>query len=151
MRLPKLDSSKEVRRAHSNGVLIPADPKTEQPPNAWSFGGWPGKVAEGVGLMACGHLCESGERSLTGFQFPPMAERAHSNGVLIPADPKTEQPPSASRFGGCSRKMAEGVGFEPTVTLLPRSISSRVPSTGLSHPSLGGSTGENSPGSGWGI
>jgi hypothetical protein len=32
--------------------------------------------------------------------------------------------------------MAEGVGFEPTVTFLPRSISSRVPSTGLSHPSL---------------
>ena len=30
----------------------------------------------------------------------------------------------------------EGVGFEPTVTFLPRSISSRVPSTGLSHPSL---------------
>jgi hypothetical protein len=30
---------------------------------------------------------------------------------------------------------AEGVGFEPTVTFLPRSISSRVPSTGLSHPS----------------
>ena len=32
-------------------------------------------------------------------------------------------------------KLAEGVGFEPTVTSLPRSISSRVPSTGLSHPS----------------
>ena len=32
--------------------------------------------------------------------------------------------------------VAEGVGFEPTVTFLPRSISSRVPSTGLSHPSL---------------
>jgi hypothetical protein len=32
--------------------------------------------------------------------------------------------------------MAEGVGFEPTVTFLPRSISSRVPSTGLSHPSF---------------
>jgi hypothetical protein len=32
--------------------------------------------------------------------------------------------------------LAEGVGFEPTVTSLPRSISSRVPSTGLSHPSL---------------
>ncbi len=31
---------------------------------------------------------------------------------------------------------SEGVGFEPTVTFLPRSISSRVPSTGLSHPSL---------------
>jgi hypothetical protein len=31
--------------------------------------------------------------------------------------------------------LAEGVGFEPTVTSLPRSISSRVPSTGLSHPS----------------
>ena len=28
------------------------------------------------------------------------------------------------------------MGFEPTVTFLPRSISSRVPSTGLSHPSL---------------
>ena len=33
-------------------------------------------------------------------------------------------------------RLAEGVGFEPTVTSLPRSISSRVPSTGLSHPSL---------------
>ena len=33
----------------------------------------------------------------------------------------------------------EGVGFEPTVTSLPRSISSRVPSTGLSHPSLANS------------
>ena len=32
--------------------------------------------------------------------------------------------------------MAEGVGFEPTVSLTPRSISSRVPSTGLSHPSF---------------
>ena len=32
--------------------------------------------------------------------------------------------------------MAEGVGFEPTVGLTLRSISSRVPSTGLSHPSL---------------
>ena len=32
--------------------------------------------------------------------------------------------------------MAEGVGFEPTVGLSLRSISSRVPSTGLSHPSL---------------
>ena len=32
-------------------------------------------------------------------------------------------------------KMAEGVGFEPTVGITPRSISSRVPSTGLSHPS----------------
>ena len=31
--------------------------------------------------------------------------------------------------------MAEGVGFEPTVGLTLRSISSRVPSTGLSHPS----------------
>ena len=30
---------------------------------------------------------------------------------------------------------AEGVGFEPTVPLTARSISSRVPSTGLSHPS----------------
>ena len=33
-------------------------------------------------------------------------------------------------------RVAERVGFEPTVTFLPRSISSRVPSTGLSHPSL---------------
>ena len=41
---------------------------------------------------------------------------------------------------GCWRLkvMAEGVGFEPTVTFLPRSISSRVPSTGLSHPSFFG-------------
>ena len=31
--------------------------------------------------------------------------------------------------------MVEGVGFEPTVGLTLRSISSRVPSTGLSHPS----------------
>lgn|GEM_PF-3330128 len=30
---------------------------------------------------------------------------------------------------------AEGVGFEPTVPFTVRSISSRVPSTGLSHPS----------------
>ena len=33
-------------------------------------------------------------------------------------------------------KSPEGVGFEPTVSLIPRSISSRVPSTGLSHPSF---------------
>ncbi len=32
--------------------------------------------------------------------------------------------------------MAEGVGFEPTEPLTVRSISSRVPSTGLSHPSV---------------
>ena len=32
-------------------------------------------------------------------------------------------------------KMVEGVGFEPTVGLTLRSISSRVPSTRLSHPS----------------
>ena len=31
---------------------------------------------------------------------------------------------------------SEGVGFEPTVGLTLRSISSRVPSTGLSHPSM---------------
>ena len=40
------------------------------------------------------------------------------------------------RFGGRLRVMAEGVGFEPTVGITPRSISSRVPSTGLSHPSF---------------
>lgn len=34
------------------------------------------------------------------------------------------------------RIVAEGVGFEPTVSFTPRSISSRVPSTGLSHPSF---------------
>ncbi len=40
--------------------------------------------------------------------------------------------------GFCGRfsVMAEGVGFEPTVPLTARSISSRVPSTGLSHPSF---------------
>ena len=40
-----------------------------------------------------------------------------------------------SRAVGTAFYMAEGVGFEPTVGLTPRSISSRVPSTGLSHPS----------------
>src|ERR1700677_2510460 len=33
-------------------------------------------------------------------------------------------------------KLAEGVGFEPTEPLTVRSISSRVPSTKLSHPSI---------------
>ena len=32
--------------------------------------------------------------------------------------------------------VAEGVGFEPTVAMKLRSISSRVPLTGLSHPSV---------------
>ena len=36
----------------------------------------------------------------------------------------------------CFADLAEGVGFEPTERFTVRSISSRVPSTGLSHPSF---------------
>lgn len=53
-------------------------------------------------------------------RFAPVELRSHPTGIF---------------FESISLILAEGVGFEPTVTLLPRSISSRVPSTGLSHPS----------------
>ena len=52
---------------------------------------------------------------------------------------KKDLPWLGSYAAGLCSKVAERVGFEPTVTSLPRSISSRVPSTGLSHLSvLGG-------------
>ena len=61
------------------------------------------------------------------------ARRARKESSSSPSRAKFKE--VCSRFRGL-HFMAEGVGFEPTVTFLPRSISSRVPSTGLSHPSL---------------
>ena len=58
-----------------------------------------GGLAEGVGLVACGDLSNG------------------SNCVLIPPEC------FKTAYGG----LAEGVGFEPTVGLTQRSISSRVP------------------------
>jgi len=74
---------------------------------------------KGWDYTACGGLCDDGVSRFWAALRAGSRTAFSSHGIHMFC------------FAG-----AEGVGFEPTVGLTLRSISSRVPSTGLSHPSI---------------
>ena len=58
---------------------------------------------------------------------PRVGDKRRPNSHLFYQDDNSAYFDSGSAATQSQEKMAEGVGFEPTVSVTPRSISSRVP------------------------
>ena len=92
------------------------------------------ETADPLSIRVCGRL----RTWRKGWDYPaPLALRFTLRLLVWRSAPGSRTPFSSHGYPFDSRcELAEGVGFEPTVGLTLRSISSRVPSTGLSHPSM---------------